>query len=164
MKAAKVGSFEKNSVKNLLIFLSNMKVPASKDIMFDLKDNNKLLDSLNLFDIYLFLYTFRESKIEFSKAYYHLYLAFFSIIEQQNALPDMKNVLLSAKIMNYILENHLAEHRKSTLEKKANYTLMLIERSIDIMEETPQVIDLIEISSLFIPHLNSPDLLFRKVT
>ena len=40
---------------------------------------------------------------------------------------------------------------------------MLIEKSIDVIDEPVAVIDLIEISSLFIPHLNSPDYLFRKV-
>ena len=57
----------------------------------------------------------------------------------------------------------MGEHRKATLEKKTSFLLMLLETSVDVMEEKVQVIDLIEVSSLFIPHLNSPDFLFRKV-
>ncbi len=53
-----------------------MKIVLPKDLMEDVRDNPKLLDNLGLFDIYLYLHTFKEAKIEFAKTYFHLYLAY----------------------------------------------------------------------------------------
>lgn len=75
----------------------------------------------------------------------------------------MKNILIIAKVMSYLLDFHLGDHKKNFFEKKTTYVLNLIEKSIEVLEEKPNVVDLIEISSLFIPHLNTPDFLFRKV-
>ena len=92
-----------------------------------------------------------------------LFARFMSILENRAILSDMNSIILSAKIMGHILEYHLGEHRKNTVEKKSNFVLTLIEKSLDVLEDQIQVIDLIEISSIFIPHLNTPDFLFKKV-
>lgn len=75
IRAAGAKYFDKIYVKELLIFLSNKKIIADKDLIQDLRDNPKLTDSLDLFDIYLILHIFKEAQVDFSKIYIHLFFA-----------------------------------------------------------------------------------------
>ena len=84
-------------------------------------------------------------------------------MESRITIPEMKNILLIARTLSHFIENHLAEHRKQYIEKRTLYVLNLIEKSIEVLDEKPNIIDLFEISSLIIPMLNTPDYLFKKI-
>lgn len=75
LRSANLKNFEKHYLREFLVFLSNMKINPPKEFVEDVRDNPKIMENLTLFDIYLYLHTFKEAKVEFAKTYFHLYYA-----------------------------------------------------------------------------------------
>ncbi|EAR82525.2 hypothetical protein TTHERM_01109790 (macronuclear) [Tetrahymena thermophila SB210] len=155
--------FEKGVTVKILSQLMLSNIPINDIVAEAIRKNKKVIYDLSIREIYVFIYSFKDSNQDMGKLYHHFYFQTGLFLDNVTLLNDFKQVVMVAKIHYYILTQKINEHKRVYLEKRTNQVLNLINKSCTDSVCRDYIADIIYIASLFIPYLNKPDFLFTKI-